>query len=147
MYQCRLCGLDSPRELFKITNVPSNIQRLFKESELHLDGSVDLDILECERCQFVQIKPIVSDAYYDDYLMTTTHSQQQQEYQSRQAQDFVNRFQLNGKLLIEVGCGDGSYLDHLSKEGANALGVEPSARFRELAVSRGYDGRNLKGSY
>jgi len=122
-----------------IPQVPRNIQRLFRHDELHLDRSVNLDVLGCSRCGFVQIEPLLDDAYYDDYLMTTTHSRQMQEYQARQARDFVQRFGLAGKSVKEMGCGDGSYLDHLHDAGAVVSGIEPSTRFRELAVARGYE--------
>jgi SAM-dependent methyltransferase len=125
-----------------IPQVPRNIQRLFKPDELHLDRSVSLDLLGCDRCGFVQIVPMLDEAYYDDYLMTTTHSRQMQEYQARQARNFVQTFGLVGKSVKEMGCGDGSYLDHLRDAGAVVSGIEPSTRFRELAVARGYEVEN-----
>jgi SAM-dependent methyltransferase len=121
-----------------IANAPRNIQRLFRPMDLHLDRPIDLCVLACARCGFVQIEPLLDDAYYDDYLMTTTHSRQMQEYQRRQAHDFVQQHALVGKSIKEMGCGDGSYLDHLRDAGALPCGIEPSARFRELALARGH---------
>ncbi|NWO96054.1 class I SAM-dependent methyltransferase, partial [Escherichia coli] len=80
----------------------------------------------------------LDDDYYDDYLMTTSHSNQMQSYQRDQAQDFVIRFDLKGKHVREMGCGDGNYLDHLREAGAVVSGIEPSKRFRALAVEKGY---------
>jgi SAM-dependent methyltransferase len=127
-----------------LSHVPRNIQRLFEFNELLLDQSIDLGVLTCDRCGFVQIEPMLAAAYYDDYLMTTTHSVQMQNYQARQAKDFVKRFGLVGKSVKEMGCGDGSYLDHLRDAGAVVSGIEPSTRFRKLAVRRGYD---VEGGY
>lgn len=135
---CRLCGQPEPRTVLSLARVPRNIQRLFKPEELDQDRAVDLDVLQCTRCGFVQIAPLLEDAYYDDYLMTTSHSRQMQDYQRRQAVDFVNRHGLVGKRVHEMGCGDGSYLDHLASAGALASGIEPSRRFRELALARGF---------
>lgn len=135
---CRLCGQAGPHTGLTIANVPRNIQRLFKPQELSEDRPIDLPVLVCGRCGFVQLEPRLEDSYYDDYLMTTTHSRQMQDYQGRQATDFVQRHGLQGKLVKEMGCGDGSYLDHLSAAGALASGIEPSARFREIALRRGY---------
>lgn len=136
---CRICGQSSLSVVMSVPHVPRNIQRLFRFDDLHLDRSIDLEVLSCGRCGFVQIEPLLEDAYYDDYLMTTTHSRQMQDYQARQARDFVQRFGLVGKAVKEMGCGDGSYLDHLRDAGAVVSGIEPSTRFRELAVGRGYD--------
>ncbi|PIT73918.1 class I SAM-dependent methyltransferase [Limnohabitans sp. G3-2] len=136
---CRVCSQPSLSIVMSVPNVPRNIQRLFSFDDLHLDRAINLEVLGCSRCGFVQIEPLLEDEYYDDYLMTTTHSRQMQQYQARQARDFVQRFGLVGKSVKEIGCGDGSYLDHLRDAGAVVSGLEPSMRFRELAVGRGYE--------
>jgi transketolase len=135
---CRLCGNAPLKSVLSILNSPRNIQKLFKAEEIYLDRPIDLSVLGCSRCGFVQIDPLLEEEYYDDYLMTTTHSLQMQDYQQRQAIDFVQSYDLVGKSVKEMGCGDGSYLDHLRAAGALPSGIEPSSRFRELALARGY---------
>lgn len=141
---CRLCGHSPLHGVLSVKNAPRNIQRLFKPNELRHDRAIDLQVLGCNRCGFVQIDPLLEDEYYDDYLMTTTHSHQMQEYQQRQATDFVEQHDLVGKRIKEMGCGDGSYLDHLRAAGALPSGIEPSRRFREIALKRGYE---VEGGY
>jgi len=138
MNTCRLCRHAHLRDVLTISHVPKNIQRLFRETELDQDHPIDLTVRRCDRCGFVQFPQSLDEAYYDDYLMTMTHSRQMQDYQQRQAEDFVRRFNLIGKQVKEVGCGDGSYLDHLRSAGAVPSGIEPSRRFREIALERGY---------
>jgi SAM-dependent methyltransferase len=41
--------------------------------------------------------------------------------------------------VLEAGCGDGNFCNHLKEAGARPFGIEPSRRFRELAISRGFD--------
>jgi SAM-dependent methyltransferase len=122
-----------------LPGAPRNIQHLLTKGELAADQPVDIEVRTCASCGFVQINPLLDDRYYDEYLMTTTHSPQMQEYQSRQAQEFVQRFGLRGKRVLEAGCGDGNFCNHLKNAGANSFGVEPSRRFRELAISRGFE--------
>jgi SAM-dependent methyltransferase len=141
---CRLCGHARLQCAFSIKNAPRNVQRLLRHEELKADRAVDLPVLTCEQCGFVQIEPLLEQTYYDDYLMTATHSSQMQEHQGRQARDFVKGHGLAGRSIIEVGCGDGSFLEHLRSAGALALGVEPSARYRELAIARGFE---VEGGY
>jgi len=151
---CRLCGSDDVQECLRINHVPRNIQRLFKVDQLVQDRAIDLTVHRCESCGFVQIYPVLEDGYYDDYLMTTSHSRQMQEFQRDQALDFITRFDLSGKSIKEMGCGDGNYLAHLKEAGAVVSGVEPSEKFRALAVERGFEvesgyvscGRTLKGA-
>jgi len=152
--QCRLCHSEETSVCLELKRMPRNIQRLLKKDELDADCPVSLSLRQCDRCGFVQLPPVLDSDYYDDYLMTTSHSLQMREYQDDQAKDFVERFGLKGKHVKEMGCGDGNYLSHLAAAGAIASGIEPSEKFRKLAIERGFDvesgyvtsGRHLLGS-
>lgn len=133
---CRLCTHGELDITLTISRAPRNIQHLLSEADLAGDSEVHLMIYTCRRCGFVQLPPMLDDAYYDDYIMATTHSQQMQAYQHSQAADFISRFGLAGKKVIEIGCGDGNFLDHLKSSGAEVYGVEPSLSFREIALGR-----------
>jgi SAM-dependent methyltransferase len=123
----------------RLPGAPRDIQHLLRAEHLASDKPVDIEVRSCGSCGFVQINPLLEDRYYDDYLMGTTHSAQMQELQRRQARDFVGRFGLAGKKVFEAGCGDGSFSAHLRDAGAQVSGIEPSRRFRELAIARGFD--------
>jgi 2-polyprenyl-3-methyl-5-hydroxy-6-metoxy-1,4-benzoquinol methylase len=77
-------------------------------------------------------------SFYDDYLMTASDSVQMRTFQQVQASDLVRRFGLSGKRVIEVGCGDGNYLDYLRQAGADVAGIEASSRFQEISRKRGF---------
>lgn len=136
--ECRLCGSTRTEISLSIPRAPRNIQNLLREEDLARDRPIHLEVYTCKVCGFVQIPPVLEEDYYDDYLMGTTHSAQMQSYQASQAAGFIKRFELQGKRILEVGCGDGSYLDHLMAQGAQVHGIEPSQRFRQLAIGRGH---------
>lgn len=48
--------------------------------------------------------------------------------------------------LLDVGSGDGAFVDHMSRHGWDATGVDFSAAACELATRRGLHGRFLHGS-
>ncbi len=133
---CRLCAHGEAEVTLTIGRAPRNIQNLLRKEDLERDNAIKLEVRTCRRCGFVQIPPVLDDTYYDDYLMATTHSVQMQSYQQKQAADFVQRFELVGKKVLEAGCGDGNFLNHLKDAGAVVYGVEPSQRFREIALDR-----------
>jgi SAM-dependent methyltransferase len=109
-----------------------------RPNELQSDQPIDLNVYECLECGFVQLAQMLEPSFYDDYLMTTSHSAQMRAFQQAQASDFVQRFGLSGKRVIEVGCGDGSYLGYLHQAGANVAGIEASSRFQEMSRTRGF---------
>ena len=137
-YVCRLCSDSSLSAALSLRHSPRNVQRLFRADELHQDHPVELTVLQCAKCGFVQVDPLLEEEYYDDYMMLATHSPQVQSYQGRQALEFVSTYGLQGKAVKEIGCGDGSYLNHLRAAGCNPSGIEPSARSRKLALERGH---------
>lgn len=135
---CRLCGHDHTQPALSLPGSPRNIMNLLREADLPRDKAVDLEVRQCTRCGFVQLPPLLEDDYYDDYLMRANHSPQMVRHQQRQAKGFVDRFNLVGKRVIEVGCGEGSGMKHLQDAGAVVFGIEPSRRLREIAVASGH---------
>jgi len=110
---------------------------MLMKHEIGMIATVDLRVFECLRCGFVQLIENLGATFYDDYLMTTSHSKQMQDFQRTQATGFVAHYGLRGRRVVDVGCGDGTYMMSLAEAGAIAVGIEPSRRFRELALSRG----------
>lgn len=144
---CRLCGAARLRGVLTLENAPRNIQRLLTERDLAADRPLSLEVYQCDECGFAQLLEELDSDYYDDYLMTTSHSPQMRAYQRDQAHAFVATFALASRRVIEIGCGDGNYLTYLLESGVQAVGLEPSAKARSiaqangLAVTGGYLGR------
>jgi SAM-dependent methyltransferase len=135
--RCRLCSEPVREKFLHLPNSPSNISSLLKPERFAADRPIDLQVWRCSACGFVQIDPVFTETYYDEYIMTVTHSAQMRTYQETQARDFVERFGLSGRRVVEVGCGDGNYLEYLREAGAVVTGNEPSKPFRELALALG----------
>ncbi len=137
--RCRLCGNAPLQTTVTLPRVPANISRLLPPDGPFDDQPVTLRLLQCESCGLAQLADAPAEHYYDDYLMTVSHSPQMRTYQQAQAAEFVAHHGLAGRRVIEVGCGDGHYLACLAAAGAVPVGLEPSARFRELVTQRGFE--------
>ncbi len=135
---CRLCGRPNPERRFRLDRMPRSIQRLLTARGDERDQPVAIDVHQCSGCLLVQIPNLLQGDYYDDYIMTVSHSTTMRDYQQAQAGDFVDRFKLRGKRVVEVGCGDGNYLACLRQAGADVRGNEPSDSFRALALAAGF---------
>ncbi len=134
--RCRLCLREGLRPLLELPHSAANISRMLDQREIGMIPAVTVSVHACPWYGFVQITDSLGSTFYDDYLMTASHSPQMQDYQASQASDFVDRYGLRGKRVVEVGCGDGAYLERLSAAGAWPSGIEPSTRFREFALRR-----------
>ena len=134
---CRLCNSSDLHSFLLLVNSPNNISCLLKKEDLNKDKPIDLEVYKCSKCGFVQLNNVLMSDYYDDYLMTVSHSEQMREYQHSQSSNFIKRFNLYGKKVIEVGCGDGNYVSTLIDLGVNAFGIEPSSKFRNIASAQG----------
>lgn len=134
---CRLCGFDSIAPAVHFSGMPRWNHRLLQSHELATDRGVDLTAYQCPCCGFVSVPMGLSDDYYDDYVNVPSLSPQAQQFQTEQAQDFVKRFGLSGRSVLEIGCGDGFFLQSMQNAGAHCFGIEPSSVQRELACARG----------
>lgn len=103
MTKCRLCGSEKLEKTFSLENMPTNISVLYKSrEECDKQARITYDIYQCSDCSFIQAKDCIESEYYDEYVMTVTHSKTMDNYQANQAKDFVDTYALAGKNIIEV---------------------------------------------
>lgn len=136
--RCRLCSSNRLHDVLTLPRAPRNIQQLLSHDQLADDRPITLTVRQCYTCGLVQLDQSPGQHYYDDYVMTVSHSPQMRRYQHDQAAAFVERFNLRGRTVVELGCGDGNYLACLRQAGAIPVGVEPSRPFAELARRHGF---------
>jgi len=108
-------------------------------------GSV-LEVYQCSRCGLVQLdaEPV---PYYREVVRAAAVSEVVLGQKREQFARFVGDFSLEGKRVVEVGCGRGEFLTLLSTMGVSAFGLEygeaavETCRERGLEASRGYPGK------
>jgi len=136
---CRLCGgvLIEPALLI-YTNSPQSAQG-FLDNLDQADDTVDLKIQECLRCGLVQHShpPVV---YYRDVIRAIAFSEEMGQFRLKQLSEWIEKFNLQDKQVLEVGCGKGEYLDLLIRSGARYVkGIEHAFPSVEEARQRGFD--------
>lgn len=89
--------------------------------------------------QHIVIENFQPPSYYEDYLMTSTSSPSIQSLQLSQVKKMISLFNPAGELpsMLEIGCGDGSFMRHASSLISRVVGVEPSRRFAADAIQAG----------
>ncbi|MDD9954375.1 MAG: class I SAM-dependent methyltransferase [Candidatus Woesearchaeota archaeon] len=137
--ECLVCGRTDFKTLLNFEKAPKDIQGLLKHEDLENDTFISFDLIQCTHCDMVQLSDFdnIAEDYYDDYIMAQTFSEHSRAYSKRLAEEFVQKYNLQGKSLFEVGCGDGEFLKYLKDAGMDTLGIEPSAPFAKLAEEKG----------
>jgi SAM-dependent methyltransferase len=137
MPYCRLCRAELPREHgFWLHNVPRGVQCFLEEGHIAADAGVDLEFKQCVYCHLVQLcgEHVL---YEEAATSATSYSPSISRYRQQQALDFVHRFELQGRTVLDAGCGDGYFLSYLAEAGVHGVGVELSRKAVGIGVERG----------
>lgn len=134
-------GKHSFEDLGTLESVPQNVSFLANQPNTSV-SLTNISLRWDERNQFTTITNFQTEEYYEDYFMTTTWSATIQQLQANQVIKLNELARDRGaKLnsLVEVGCGDGSFLQHARKSYPRVVGIEPSRPFADYARSQGLD--------
>jgi SAM-dependent methyltransferase len=89
----------------------------------------DLKLACCEHCGFIfnrVFDPMVHE-YSARYEETQGYSQTFNVFSDRLARQLIDRHNLKGKKIIEIGCGKGEFLTHICELGENTgIGFDPA---------------------
>ena len=136
---CRICQSENLEQVLHYPKTPRNIERLLEADKLAQDQAVELRVSRCGLCGHVQLSEELQNDYYEDYLMSHSHAKKMQEFQQKQASEFIEQFNLQGGRVFEAGCGDGQFSDTLSRMGCEVLANEPSAKALHACQAKGLD--------
>ena len=123
--KCLLCGasLNNTKLIFTCDNMPGSAQDIPTKEELDNDYGICLKLVQCRCCGLVQI-PVEPVHYYKKVIRAGGGSATMVALRTRQYTDFVNRFNLQGKKILEVGCGKGEFLRIWKNYDVRAVGIE-----------------------
>jgi methylation protein EvaC len=84
-------------------------------------------------------QPSAESMFHDDYAFITGTSRRMVEHFTSLAISLVDQLSLSDahRLVVELGCNDGTFLAPFAERGIRQLGVEPSGNVAEMAQARG----------
>ena len=130
---CIVCGQElDGQPLMTLDHMPASAQDIPGMEDLAEDRGISLNLHQCSCCGLVQFdcEPV---PYYKDVIRSGGFSTTMVELRKRQYRHFIDFCHLEGKKLIEAGCGQGEFLSVLSQFPVTACGIE----HRESLVSLG----------
>lgn len=134
---CRLCNCKLfPHPLLQLKGMPKAAQFFPEKDEFKNDEGIDLNIYQCSACGLIQlnIEPV---DYFREVITAASFSEKTKLSRLNQMKEFVAKFGLEGKKVLEVGSGKGNMLDILEEVGLKAVGIEASSKSVEIGQSAG----------
>jgi SAM-dependent methyltransferase len=137
MKACPVCRHDTLAVFFEIDQVPTHCNLLWPDVQSARSASRrDIRLGFCRRCGMVynvSFDPEVM-RYTAGYETSLHFSPHFQTYAQQLAERLITQYDLHGKSIIEIGCGQGEFLSLLCADGRNrGVGFDPS-----------YDSRNAE---
>ena len=137
MRKCIVCGNDLPPGSFlSLPNMPACAQNIPSMEELAADRGLDLNLYQCSSCGLVQLDcdPV---PYYRDVIRAGGRTTTMTELRQSQFRHFIELCGLEGKRILEVGCGQGEFFEMLKPFPVEGFGIENKQQLVDLAVAKG----------
>lgn len=124
--KCRSCYgelFETPLVVYE--NMPSIAQFLPEKNNLDKDIGIDIEVCQCSKCGLIQIlsEPV---HYYKEVVRSSGFSPEMVKFRNEQFKEFISKYELKNKSIVEIGCGKGEYLSIMSQYCIDALGIEYS---------------------
>lgn len=136
---CPSCGADGMRPFYSVPSVPVHSCLMFateEEAGKFPRGRVELGF--CETCGFVSnmaFDPTVQDyspLYEDQQCYSPTFN----AFAERLAARLVEKYDLRGRDILEIGCGKGDFLSLICRAGDNrGVGIDPACDAERIDAS------------
>jgi SAM-dependent methyltransferase len=127
---CPSCGSGAVDIFHRLDQIPvQSVLNIgtFDEAVAFPRGDIHLSF--CSDCGFISNKAFEEGLmrYTTGYEATQSYSPTFTEFAKRQAQSLINKFDLYNKNLLEIGCGNGEFLQLLCELGNNrGTGFDPA---------------------
>lgn len=134
---CIVCGNPLTEEpLMVLEGMPASAQDIPSKEELMEEKGISLNLCQCSSCGLVQFdcQPV---EYYKDVIRSGGYSTTMVNLRTRQYRHLIETYHLEGKKLIEAGCGQGEFLSVLSNFPVEAYGIENRESLVAMAKEKG----------
>lgn len=134
---CIVCGNPLTEEpLMVLDGMPASAQDIPSKEELMEEKGISLKLCQCSSCGLVQFdcQPV---EYYKDVIRSGGYSTTMVNLRTRQYRHLIETYHLEGKKLIEAGCGQGEFLSVLANFPVKAYGIENREPLVAMAREKG----------
>ena len=137
---CRLCASDKLNSILEIGDcAPGDLYMNTKEESLSLE-KFPLVVKQCQDCGHTQLSFFVDPAIiYSKYIYQTSDSLGLNEHFRRYQASVSELLGLSNRAKVfDIGCNDGTLLNHFKAAGCETYGIDPSAEALEISLRNGH---------
>jgi SAM-dependent methyltransferase len=140
-HTCPVCRFATATVFWEMSDLPvvCNVLCDTREAALAVPRG-DIRLAVCPECAFIWNVSFAPDLmnYHAAYENTLRHSPTFQGYADRLVQRLVDTYDLHGKTVLEIACGDGDFLRQLCAAGGNrGVGFDPTTSVSPSAEANG----------
>ncbi len=134
---CHLCGRDDTRDFFRLESVPTQdgvMCKSFEEAKEVVRG--DILLRHCNYCGYIGNElHDHSKVAFDQYDFSLGYSPSFYEYLKSVSNRLLQEYSLNGKTVVDIGCGDGGFLKLLCEiSGCKGIGIDPGFDYSKYSL-------------
>jgi SAM-dependent methyltransferase len=161
---CLACNSEHIHPALNLGSSP--LANSYKDTEDATDAKYPLAVNLCHDCYHLQLSHTVDpDIIYKNYMYATGTNntiQQYCEWFANFVKEYIETFNPTGQTVLDIGCNDGTQLDHFANLNYSTYGIDPAenlswrinkqhrsvcdffgpaavAKLKDLSVSRRYD--------
>jgi len=135
-FTCQACGGNKGYRFYQAEHIPvHSCLMVGSRAEAMSFPRGDLELVFCQDCGFIgnALYDPRLQAYSPSYEETQIFSPRFRHFLSELCDDQIQRYDLAGKSVLEIGCGKGEFLAILCERGAcSGIGIDPSYRPERL---------------
>ena len=125
---CRLCNNTSIFDFFQLPPVPTQDGVMLSTKTAALKAPMGrIDLRFCKACGFIRNEGYdPAKISFDDYDFSNDHSPLFKSFVDQLCDRLIEQYDLRGKTILDIGCGDGVFLKTLCEKGGNTgIGIDP----------------------
>ena len=129
---CPNCDSKITKKIYEVKNVPVNSVLLIYDKKKSINFPTgNIFLRYCTNCSFIynsRYEPFTSE-YSKEYEGTQVFSNTYKKFMTKLSDKIIKELLINRKKILEIGCGQGEFLELLCKRGNNiGVGFDPSYR-------------------
>lgn len=133
--ECKICGNKKSDVIYK---------GRIRDGALGNYTQDEVEMIQCRGCHAIYHKNNRGKEFYESCEYREKMGQRTEDYTLLHDKEVLDKLKYTGtdifrnKIIADVGCGGGSFLDFVSGVASQILGIEPTESFRKRLKQKGY---------